>query len=118
MKRLPTVHFGRCGWTRQASCNGKRRRDVAVPFLALLLLGAIPGSAHAHFNGILRYIGDRITPGHHHVCTGSAFGARHALAGGLPGEPRTHAPHCLMNLANQGDGKSPDFTRAAPVTHL
>jgi len=24
----------------------------------------------------------------------------------------------LMNLANQSDGKSPDFTRAGPVTHL
>ena len=26
--------------------------------------------------------------------------------------------HHLMNLANQSDGKSPDFTRAGPVTHL
>ena len=30
--------------------------------------------------------------GHNHLCTGSAFGARHALADGLPAEPRTHAP--------------------------
>ena len=28
------------------------------------------------------------------------------------------AQHRLMNLANQSDGKSPDFTRAGPVTHL
>ncbi len=28
------------------------------------------------------------------------------------------AKSLLMNLANQSDGKSPDFTRAGPVTHL
>ena len=47
MKRLPRVHFGRCCGTRRASCSGMIRRDIAVPFLALLLLSALPARARA-----------------------------------------------------------------------
>ena len=32
--------------------------------------------------------------------------------------PLSNKKPWLMNLANQSDGKSPDFTRAGPVTHL
>lgn len=47
MKGLPRGPFGRCCGTRRVSRRGRRRRDITVSFVALLLLSAVPGRAHA-----------------------------------------------------------------------